>query len=66
MTESFRYEGGPRDQETSQANEVDFPEIHPGGEYRWSGTPQDQLGGEPATRPDADRAVAVWHPRDTS
>jgi hypothetical protein len=65
MSKAFTYEGGPRDKETNRAEEVDFPEIHSGGEYRWSGFshgigsrgPDDDL-------PDADRATAVWYPKE--
>lgn len=66
MTKSFSYEGGPRDKETSQAEEVDFPEIHPGGEYRWAGISHSQVGARDphGPLPEADRTVAIWHPKD--
>lgn len=64
MSKSFSYEGGPKDKQTERAEESDFPEIHPDGEYRWSNTSHVIGTGDPnAPIPDADRATAVWHPR---
>lgn len=66
MSKAFTYVGGPKDKETSMAEEVDFPEVHEGGVYRWSGMSHGQVGaGDPyGALPEADSATAVWHPRD--
>jgi len=64
MTKPFTYKGGPRDKEASEAEESDFPEIHPDGEYRWSGASHVTDSGDPqGPHPGADKATAVWHPK---
>jgi hypothetical protein len=67
MGEKFTYEGGPRDKERSEGEVSDFPEIHPGGEYQWSGLAHGQpLGDEPAgVSDDGERATVVWFPKTT-
>ncbi len=62
MGKKFTYEGGPRDKEISQAEESDFPQIHPGGEYRASGFSRSQFGTNDDAGMDDDQATAIWHP----
>jgi hypothetical protein len=65
MSKTFSYEGGPKDKKAERAEESQFPEIHPGGEYRWSGTSHVIGTGDPTGPiPDADRATAVWYSKD--
>ncbi len=66
MSKTFTYVGGPKDKQTSQAEEANFPEAHDGGEYQWSGIAYSQFGaGDPnGPLPEANRAVVVWHPND--
>lgn len=65
MGEKFTYEGGPRDKESSEGEVSDFPEIHPGGEYQWSGLAHGQPDLEQPNVPDHDDepATAVWYPK---
>lgn len=64
-SKSLSYEGGPKDKQTDRAEETDFPEIHPDGEYRWSGASHAIGAADPdGPLPEADRATAVWHPKD--
>lgn len=65
MGEKFIYEGGPRDKERSEGEVSDFPEIHPSGEYQWSGLAHGQpLGDEPAGESDGgEPATVVWYPK---
>jgi hypothetical protein len=66
MTKKFTYKGGPRDGEASEAEESDFPEIHPGGEYQWSFLSHSQAGAGDPNGPlgDADRGTAVWYAKE--
>lgn len=65
MSEKFTYEGGPRDKERSEGEVSDFPEIHPGGEYQWSGLAHGQpLAEAPAGESDdGEPAKVVWYPK---
>jgi hypothetical protein len=67
MGKEFEYKGGPRDKEIGVAEESDFPEIHPGGEYRPSGFTNSKFGASDPDGPipEADRAMAVWYPKET-
>lgn len=65
MSKLFTYVGGPRDQEAVQADEIDFPEKHPGGEYRLSGFAHSTgPAGPESSLPEtgADRENVIWHP----
>lgn len=64
MSKLFTYVGGPKDKESLQADEIDFPEVHPGGEYRLSGFAHS-AGTEPASPlPETNREKenVIWHP----
>ena len=66
MGKKFSYEGGPRDGEKSEAEESDFPQIHPGGEYQWNGASRSRAGAGDPDGParDADLATAVWYEKE--
>lgn len=62
MSKVFSYEGGPKDKQSQRVDESSFPEVHEGGEYRWSGASRTIASVDPAgPMPEADRATAVWH-----
>lgn len=63
---TFRYQGGPKDQTSSRADESSFPEFHEGGEYRWNGTSHglDSGGRDGDELPEARVATAIWHSDD--
>lgn len=64
MSKAFTYVGGPKDKETSQAEEVDFPEVHEGGVYQWPGLSHGSgTGGPDGEQPEANKATAAWQPR---
>ncbi|MGN7251916.1 hypothetical protein [Arthrobacter sp. SAFR-014] len=61
---TFSYECGPKNKETHQVDESLFPEVHEGGEYRWSGASRGLgSGGQTGNElPEANKATAVWFP----
>ncbi|YCK81224.1 hypothetical protein M1D89_19465 [Arthrobacter sp. D3-18] len=66
MSKKFTYEGGPRNGEKSEAEESDFPQIYPGGEYQWSGLSHSSTGAGDPDGPlrDANLATAVWSEKE--
>lgn len=61
MSKLFTYQGGPRDQESEMGDEIDFPEVHPDGEYRLAGFSHSaEASGEPV--PEADKENVIWYP----
>lgn len=65
MSKLFTYVGGPRDQETEQADEIDFPEVHPGGEYRLAGfshSAGSTGSGSPLPETSGEKENVIWYP----
>lgn len=64
MSKLFTYVGGPKDKESVQADEIDFPEVHPGGEYRLSGFAHsaETVHGSALPETAVDKENVVWHP----
>lgn len=61
MTKIFTYLGGPKDKVTTRIEEPVFPEVHDGGEYRWTGNAHGSGAAAPeGPFPEADRATATW------
>ncbi|MBT8158877.1 MULTISPECIES: hypothetical protein [Arthrobacter] len=63
MGEKFVDLGGPRDKEHSEGEVSDFPEIHPDGEYQWSGLAHGAEAESANPSDDGDPATAVLYPR---